>query len=354
MIKSENMNVLVTGGATGFIGSHMTDLLIQQGYNVTITTTNKLLSKKSYLNPPATVVYADLTDQKSVLALFSSGKTYDYVFHTAAIYDYSALQDTLDKVNVDGTYNLLTAVKKFSPSAVIVVWGSGAVYGNTGENVAVEETPLKPKNNYERSKAKQEETALSFSDDLKIVVIRPAAVYGPRSMYGAAVPLFMIANGQIPCIIGTGKTPAFLVHVVDVVRSALFLAENYNTVNAKIKTGDSRTKFVFNVNDDSLYSFEEIFYWVEKCLHEAGRTDVKLLHIRFPLWLLKPIIWINTRWAKKTGKRPPIEQDLVDYLTCPIVMSNKKIKSLGFHFRYPDAKIGIKETISWYINQGLL
>lgn len=345
------MRALVTG-ATGFIGSHMVDLLVRKGHEVTAT--DKPSSKRTYLNPEAAFIPADLTDADSVSALFASATPFDYVFHAAAIYDYSSPQHVLDKANVDGTSNLLTAVKRHSPAATVVVWGSGAIYGNTGTEAATEETSPNPQNDYERSKAKQEETALAFSDALKIVVIRPAAVYGPRGAYGASVLLFMIAKGQIPCIIGDGKTPAFLVHVADVVSAALFLAENYDAIGAKIKTDDPRTKFVFNINDDSTYSNEELFLWVEKCLRDVGRTDVRLLRIHCPMWLIKPIVSLNARWARKTGKRPPVERNLVEYLTRPILMSNAKIKSLGFRLRYPDTKIGIRETAAWYKEHGLL
>jgi len=345
------MKALVTG-ATGFIGSHMVDLLVRQGHEVTAT--DKPSSKRTYLNPKAAFIPADLTDAESASALFASGTPFDHVFHAAAIYDYSSPQDELDKANVDGTSNLLTAIKRHSPAATVVVWGSGSVYGDTGTEAATEEMPPNPQNSYEHSKAKQEEIALAFSDALKIIVIRPAAVYGPRGAYGASILIFMIAKGQIPCIIGDGKTPAFLVHVADVVNAALFLAENYDAVGAKIKTDVPRTKFIFNINDDSTYSNEELLLWAERCLRDVGRTDVQLLRAHCPMWLIKPIISLNTRWARKTGKRPPVERDLVEYLTRPILMSNVKIKSLGFRLRYPDAKIGIQETVAWYKEHGLI
>ena len=199
--------------------------------------------------------------------------------------------------------------------------------------------------------SEQEKLALYFakSYNLKLSVIRPAAVYGPRSKYGAAVPIIMIASGQIPFIIGPGNYIESFVHVLDVCRAAEFVAENIDRTNGQI----------FNVCDSSRFTIEEMFLWVEKCLQEVGRDDVKLLRfagkpIHYPLWWLKPLLWWNDWRYGSGGVRPKVERDLIDYLASPFLMSNSKIRFLGFEFLYPDAKIGVKETIEWYKKEGLL
>lgn len=341
------MRALITG-ACGFVGRHMLDLLIKKGgFEVTATD----LHCKKQLDPKIKFDQADLTDQSSLENIFKK-RPFDYVFHAAAIFDYSAPPASLRKVNVDGTKNLLSLIKKYSPRAITVLWSSGAIYGGA-DKIAAEESLPRPENNYELSKLEQEKAAGKFKD-LKLIVIRPAAVYGPGSVYGAATTLFMIARGQIPFLIGNGKSAASLVHVSDVVGAALYLAERYNRISSEIKTGKPEIKYIFNISDDSQYTNDELFLWMEKCLRDEGRTDVKLLRFHYPIWALKPLVWLNSYWAKKSGKRPPLEADLAGYLGASRLMSNAKLKSLGYQLRYPDTKIGIKETIEHYKEAGMI
>ena len=348
----EDKKTALVTGACGFIGSHMVDFLLDQGYSVVATDTEQAYKGKHHLDPNVCFIPADITEKTGLIQVFyNPDRHFDYVFHIAAIFDYTKPPHLLYKVNVEGTYNLLNMIRKTRQKPAIVVWSSGSVYGVTGEMPAYETTPVSPKNNYERSKLEQERLALSFAkaNDLPLAVIRPAAVYGPRSKYGVAIPVLMVASGQIPFIIGPGKYSQSFVHVQDVCQAAEFLATRITATHGEI----------YNICDSSRYTAEEMFLWVEKCLRETGRNDVKFLRIsgrafHYPLWGLKPLLWWNDFRYTKRGLRPKIERDLVDYLNAPFLMSNLKIRLLNFELAYPDAREGVKKTIEWYAKEGLI
>lgn len=352
---------LVTG-ACGFIGSHMVDYLLKLGWVVVATDTVRAFERDDFIHDffedslgSFWFFSADLTDPSSLEnAILPALRqfNFDAVFHVAAIFNYSASPQLLHQVNVEGTCNLLKAVKENCPKLPsVVAWSSGSVYGITGHEAVCENSPVNPKNNYERSKLEQERAAFDFAKEygLKLSVIRPAAVYGPRSKYGAAVPITMIASGQIPFIIGSGEFVESFVHVEDVCRAAEFIAQNSDKTSGQI----------YNVCDSSRYSIEEMFLWVEKCLQDAGRKDVQLLRFgkrlfHYPLWALKPLMWWN-KWRYVDRRlAPKVERDLIDYIGSPFLMSNTKLRLLGFELAHPDAKAGIKEMIERYKKEGLL
>ncbi|MCS3916557.1 nucleoside-diphosphate-sugar epimerase [Caldanaerobacter subterraneus subsp. tengcongensis MB4] len=122
------MKVLVTGGA-GFIGSHIADLFIENGYEVVIVD-NLSTGKEEFINKKAIFYKKDITDD-DLCEIFEKEKP-DYVIHQAAQID---LQKSIDnpvfdaKVNVLGTVNLLECCRK-SGVKKIVYASSAAVYGN--------------------------------------------------------------------------------------------------------------------------------------------------------------------------------------------------------------------------------
>ncbi len=321
---------LVTG-ACGFVGSHMVDFLLSKGHTVRAT---DLKAKSHVANRLGTeFIKADLTRKETLKSLFEN---VDYVFHIAAIFDYWAPWEILYKVNVEGTKNLCETALDFDIKNM-VIWSSGAVYG-VPKQVPVKETDkTAPVNKYEKSKALQEKVALKFYEEngLPIVILRPASIYGPRSKYGTAILLFLLAKGWLRAIPGDGKSRPALVHVRDVVGAAYFLHDKREAIGE-----------IFNIADDSKYTVEELL------LAAAKTLNVKIYRIHIPMWILNLLASLSECYAKITGKRPLIERDAIRYLTYDSLMDNSKIKSLGYKLVYPDALIGLKETIDWYKRAG--
>jgi UDP-glucose 4-epimerase len=221
------VKILVTGGA-GFIASHFTDALINEGHSVTVVD-NLSMGFEKNVNPKAKFVKADICDT-GLLELFEKEK-FDVVNHHAAQMDVrkSVADPTYDaNTNIIGTINLLqhcikTGVKKFMFAST-----GGAVYGEQSYYPADENHPTFPCSPYGISKLAVEKYLYfyKFQYDLNYTVLRYANIYGPRQNNkgeAGVVAIFttkLLSNGQ-PVINGTGNQTRDYVYVGDVVKANL-------------------------------------------------------------------------------------------------------------------------------------
>jgi UDP-glucose 4-epimerase len=222
--------VLVTGGA-GFIGSHLVDRLIDEGYNVKVIdnlSSGKLENIDRHLkNGRVKFVEGDIRD--SALAR-SSLVGVDAVFHLAAIISvpFSILNPELTfDVNLAGTLNLLNAssekgVKKF------VFVSSCAVFGDTKILPVNENASTNPISPYAESKLSGERNCLNFQQKglLQSVVLRFFNVYGPRqgmNDYSGVITRFInrAKQKQHLTIYGDGSQTRDFVNVHDIVEALL-------------------------------------------------------------------------------------------------------------------------------------
>jgi UDP-glucose 4-epimerase len=222
--------ILVTGGA-GFIGSHVVDLFVSQGYEVVILD-DLSTGRASNLNPSARFYKMDIRDPK-VREVFETEKP-DYVSHHAAQMDVrrSVAQPLFDAdVNILGSINLIEAAKAVNVKRFIYISTGGAVYGEP-ERVPVDETdPINPICQYGASKHTVEHYLLMyhFNYGLKYTVLRYPNVFGPRQdPHGEAgvVAIFtgkMMAGEQV-VINGDGEQTRDYVYVGDCARANLLAA----------------------------------------------------------------------------------------------------------------------------------
>lgn len=318
---------LVTG-ACGFVGSHMVDLLQEQGRRVRAT--DLATADRRYVDSLGVeFVPGDVTKPESLDPAFE-GVT--RVLSPAALFSFSAPFPLLHRVNVMGTKNVLDACLRNPSVRHAVIWSSGVVYGKPDSVPVMEEFPLRPRSPYEKSKAEQDELVRTYIDDFgaPATLIRPAATYGPRSRFGAAVPVFLMALGQLPAIPGRGDVYGATVHVCDVVRAALHLVDRDESIGQ-----------VYNVADDTLVTVEDVMKQL------APHVGAKLYDVHLPMWGLKALSWWSRR-RTKGGVPPKIEQDAFSMLLYDTFMSNRKLKGTGFQLHYPNFVVGMVETIEWY------
>ena len=171
----------------------------------------------------------------------------DYVFHIAALFSYSAPREVLFRINVDGTRNLLEAIKRQGGVQRFVLWGAGGIYGVVpkSELPITERSPVNPPNAYLQSKWAQEQLAWQYfeKDKIPLTVLRPTGVYGPRAAYGMGKLIRDLAGMKTVRVPKNfiGRVP--LVHAVDVCRAALYLAER-----------DEANGEAYNLSDDVPYT----------------------------------------------------------------------------------------------------
>jgi len=244
---------LVTGGA-GFIGSHLTDALIEKGHEVLVID-NLSTGKKEYVNPKARFFELDLRELDKIKPFF---ERVDFVFHEAALpripLSIERPVETND-INIKGTLNVLVAAKDAGVKKVIYA-SSSSVLGGEAVLPMKEDAPCDPLNPYALQKYVGELYCKIFSEiyGLPTVSLRYFNVYGPRQpRKGAYTPVIGIfltqkKTGQPLTITGDGEQTRDFSHVFDVVRANVLAMES-----DKVGKGE-----VINVGAGDNHSVNEI------------------------------------------------------------------------------------------------
>lgn len=288
----------------------------------------------------ADLVPLDLTDPASIEACV---RGVEVVFHIAAVFDYMAPEQILRKVNVGGTRNLFEALIAAGECRRVVNWGAGGIYGTPRPELLpfTEDSPKRPGNSYLVSKWDQELLAHSYrAKGIEVTSTRTTSPYGPRAAYGSGQLLTQLADKPVAIRNMRGNVP--FVHVRDLCKAALHLAGH--------PAADGEA---YNVTDDGRIDAVELARIVA---HEMG-TEVRLLPA-LPLPALRRVLSgaarVSAVVAKRTGKRPVLEHDQVQYFGYDFLYSNAKLKATGFEFDYPQPQPGLRETLRWYREQGWL
>lgn len=205
--------VLVTGGA-GFIGSHLVESLLAEGFDVKILdnfSTGQMSNLKGHENAKLSIIQGDIRNLALVEKVV---KDVDAVFHEAALVNIPlSIENPLlfNDVNVLGTLNLLWASVKFSVKRFIFA-SSAAVYGNSMPSRKTENILPAPISPYAVSKLAAESYTQVFDKqyDLETICLRYFNVYGPRqsatSDYSGVITAFIrrLHNSERPIIYGDG------------------------------------------------------------------------------------------------------------------------------------------------------
>ena len=185
--------VLVTG-ATGFIGSHLTEHLVEKGYRVIAfdrynSNNHWGWLENSKYKDDFQVILGDIRDYDSVSKALQDCQA---VFHLAALigipYSYVSPLAYL-RTNIEGTYNVLEASKNLNLEQVLIT-STSETYG-TAQYVPIDEKhPLVGQSPYSASKIGADQLAISYykSFDLPVKIVRPFNTYGPRQSSRAIIP----------------------------------------------------------------------------------------------------------------------------------------------------------------------
>ena len=225
-MRLKDKNILVTGAA-GFIGSHLTDQLLEEGaivYGIDNLVSGDLINLEIALqNPNFTFKQGDIRDKDF---LISSMKDIDVIFHLAAFTSVKQsiiLPEECNNINVTGTLNMLEIARKFDVRKFIYS-SSAAVYGDTQQLPVGEDVPPKPKSPYGISKFTAEQYVLLYNQlfGIQTTALRYFNVFGPRqklSEYSGVIMIFLenIKNHRDFIIYGDGNHTRDFIYVSDVV-----------------------------------------------------------------------------------------------------------------------------------------
>ncbi|ABR30032.1 UDP-glucose 4-epimerase [Thermosipho melanesiensis] len=255
------MKTLVTGGA-GFIGSHVVDKLVQNGFEVVVLD-NLSKGKKENVNEKAKLIVGDIKDKKAMEELFEN-ENFDYVFHLAAQASVSvSVKDPVEDANVNiiGSLNLINLSIKHGVKKFIFSSTGGAIYGDDVEIYPTPESVCpKPISPYGIAKLSVE-NYLRFAKrefNLDYTVLRYANVYGPRQdPFGEAgvIAIFIsrMLNGDDIVINGDGGYVRDYVYVEDV-------------ANANLRALKSGSGLEINIGTSVGTSVNQLFGYLKKII----------------------------------------------------------------------------------------
>ncbi len=311
----ESKRVLVTG-AGGFIGSHLTERLVDLGAQVTAFLRYNSRADEAMIGllPPEkkkkiTIIYGELRQSETVKRAM---KNIDIVFNLAALisipYSYLHPQEVIE-TNTLGTLNVLTAAREEVVEKVVQT-STSEVYG-TAQYVPIDEKhPKQPQSPYSASKIAADAIALSFyySFNLPVAVIRPFNTYGPRQSDRAVIPAIISQALVKKKILFGSTTPTRDFNFVsDTVEGFIKIAESESSIGEEINIGSG---FEISIGD-----------LAEKIVLLAGK-EVKLI---------------------KDEKRVRPEKSEVERL----LADNSKAKKLLDWSPRVSFDVGLKMTIEW-------
>lgn len=315
---SVNKTALITG-ADGFIGSHLAELLVQEGYTVRALAQYNSFNSWGWLDDvdckkDIEVISGDVRDPHFCKSIT---KNVDVVFHLAALiaipYSYVAPDSYVD-TNVKGTLNICQAALENRVKRVIHT-STSEVYG-TAQYVPIDEKhPLQPQSPYSASKIAADAMAMSFFNafDLPVTIARPFNTYGPRQSARAVIPTIIgqIASGQKQIMLGDVSPTRDFNYVTDTCRGFLALARCEKAIGETVNIGSN---FEISVAD-TLDLIRELMGSDVEFIADAQRLRPGKSEV-FRLWC------DNSRIRELTDFRPEYDirsglQATIDWFTRP-------------------------------------
>ena len=305
--------VLVTG-ADGFIGSHLTEMLLENGYQVKALSYYNSFNYWGWLedisaNQNLEIVTGDIRDPHFCKELT---KETDIIFHLAALiaipYSYVA-PDLYVDTNVRGTLNICQAAKENGYIRVIHT-STSEVYG-TAQYVPIDEKhPKQPQSPYSASKIGADAMAMSFynSFGLPVTIARPFNTYGPRQSARAIIPTIIsqIANGAKEIKLGDLTPTRDLNFVKDTCKGFIKLALVEQSIGKEV-----------NISSNYEISMKDVFVMIKKIMNSNVNFKVDEQRIRpqksevFRLWgdnsLLKEITDFSPDYTIEDGLKETCE-----------------------------------------------
>ena len=320
------VTALITG-ADGFIGSHLTEILVNQGYQV------KALSQYNSFNNWGWLEDVDCKDKIEILTGDIRDPHYckhitrgvDVIFHLAALiaipYSYIAPDSYVD-TNIKGALNICQAAKENGNIRVIHT-STSEVYG-TAQYVPIDENhPLQPQSPYSATKIAADAMAMSFYNafGLPVTIARPFNTYGPRQSARAVIPTIItqIASGVKEIKLGDVTPTRDFNYVDDTCRGFIALAECDESIGETVNIGSNSEITI----GDTLNLIKELMgsdveFVIDKDRIRPSKSEV------FRLWC------DNTKIKKLTGFESKVDirqglQQTIDWITQPENL--KKYKS---------------------------
>lgn len=341
------MKAFVTGG-TGFLGSHLVDLLLAEGHEVTCLV--RPASNLRWLKgKKVRLIQGGLFHGNAGLP--AGLKNADWCFHAAGVVSTTDPQEYFN-VNAGGTRHCLEACLKAAPNLKRFVLISSIAAAGPSLNGGMLDETVKPHSTtiYGESKLEAERIALGYKPRMPIAVLRPPAIYGPRDRM--ILPVFKMAasqkiffypagpaawrSGGYSKTARAGGPQVTMAYVEDAARACLWAAKSEKAAGE-----------IFYVGDGDLYRWQDIGDALAAALHHKVRKIPALKSFVLPL------AWAEEFRARVFHGTPRIHRGYVDQCFQSWRCSVDKITAAGFVPRF-DLASGMRACVAGYRQIGWL
>ncbi len=312
------MRALVTG-ATGFIGSHLTERLIKNGYEVSCMV-RKASDLKWLEGLDVRLFQGDCSLRESLNNIAG----FDYIFHLSGLTKANHAVDFYN-VNTKATENIIDIAVRNNPNLKRFVFLSSlSAYGPAmNGTLPREDYKPHPVSDYGQSKLLAEDAVLRYRDKLPVSILRPTAVYGPRDK--EMFLFFKIIKKKV--LPYWGESLVSLVYIDDLINAIILAAEKEGALGE-----------TFFISDGMVYSNKEIIDEI------AMAMGVNLIKLRLPKALLPAVGLIGDGLGRITKQATMINRDKIKELvqaqwTCDISKAKQRLNFMP--------RVGLKEGIKW-------
>lgn len=330
------MRVLVTG-VTGFTGGHLARHLLARGAHVRGLVREKSLGRpevQALREAGVEIVAGDLTDAAAVAAACQG---VEVVHHIAATYREAGQPESAYRaINVNGVRNILDGARAAGARRVVHC-STGGVHGHVANPPANEDAPFNPGDVYQDTKLEGEQVARAAGrvGDLEVVIARPIGIYGPGDR--RFLKMFRgIARRQFP-VLGSGEVFYHLTYIDD-------LCEGFRLCG-EVPGAAGRTYILGGPRYTTLNELVALI---------ADALGVKPLPFHLPVWPF----WVAGALCEAVCVplriEPPLYRRRVDFYTKSRAFDITRARTELGYAPAVDLQDGIRRTIAWYRQQGLL
>lgn len=322
-----NKKIALVTGASGFVGSHLVDLLLEENFEVRALV-RKTSSLKWLENKDVQIHDCGFFDKEG---LRKAVEGVDYVFHVAGVVRAKTSKEFY-RGNVETTQNLIDALLDVNPNIKrLLVVSSFAANGPAKDaSGAKEEDEPHPISQYGKSKLEEEKLVKKYFDKLPITIVRPPAVYGERET--DIYIFFKTFKSGLMTMVGFDKKLVSLVHARDLVNGIFLAATNENSVGE-----------TYYVGSEKFYTWDEIG---DATADAFGKDAIRIRVPHFLVYIIGAIAQFFSLFSKRpaTFNFEKAREFVQKYQICD---TSKAVNELGYRQKI-SLENGIKRTVDWY------
>ncbi len=312
--------ILITGGC-GFIGSHLSEFLLQKNFEISVfdrynINDHKGLLDSSKFKKEIKFILGDIRDFDSINRAIEGQ---DVVVHMAALigipYSYVSPLAYI-KTNIEGTYNVLESCRKNNVNNIINT-STSEVYGSALFTPIDENHPIQAQSPYSASKISADNLCYSYhcSFDLNVKTIRPFNTYGPRQSFRAIIPTII---GQL-----IGSNNKISIGNLDAVRDFTYVKDTceayYNLLISQNNGGE-----VYNVGNNKSISMNDLLSLITKITGIEKMIEISQHRIRPKKSEVNELKCNYEKFSKLTNWKPLVSLEDGIKLTSEWFLENKK------------------------------